>query len=472
MAAGPGSAIGWPPEASGGVSDTAQICLDYLIHEDISGELRPNLATSWEVDSNAQNPSVTFKLRQGVKFHDGSPFNAQVVKWAFDNAKKGVNVSTTRWWKSIDVVDDYTVRVNMTAWKNNLLRSFGALTCMINSQAAYEKNGLEWVKWNMVGTHAFKQVEFVKDVQTTTVRNEEYWDAGKPYLQGIQLLYVADELTRTALFKTGGGEVMGVSSRIASELQAEGYKILTGLGGAQMLIPDSMNPESPWANPKVREAAEYAIDKEAICKAFGYGFLKPAYQIAPSNTSAYIPSLEGTRKYDPAKAKKLLSEAGYPSGFKTKIITQSGGSQDVPTAYQSYLKAVGIEVDLDFPDAAKMSTISTGTWTNALVSGGLINYPNFNAVLSTWLSAPNSTFYKSMKKPEGYEAMFNASMNSTLADPALMQKCVQAFYDDCTVINVYYATTLWASQNYVYDTGHGTRGSSTQWNQQNAFISK
>ena len=81
---------------------------------------------------------------------------------------------------------------------------------------------------------------------------------------------------------------------------------------------------------------------------------------------------------------------------------------------------------MQIPDAAKIAQIQTGTWNNALVYAGLINYANFNAVLNNWL-APTPTFYKSLKKPDGYEALYKASMASPTADPALMQKIVQAF---------------------------------------------
>jgi len=98
-------------------------------------------------------------------------------------------------------------------------------------------------------------------------------------------------------------------------------------------VPDSANADSPWSNIKVRQAAEYAIDKIAIARALGYGFKTEAYQLPSPSNPAYNPNLTGKRLYDLAKAKALLAEAGYPNGFKTKIIAQTGGNLDIPGSY-------------------------------------------------------------------------------------------------------------------------------------------
>ena len=87
------------------------------------------------------------------------------------------------------------------------------------------------------------------------------------------------------------------------------------------LIPDTANPDSPWANQKVREAVEYAIDREGIAKALGYGYWQAPYQIPPRASSAYDSNFTLGRKYDLEKAKQLLAEAGYPDGFKMTIIS-------------------------------------------------------------------------------------------------------------------------------------------------------
>jgi peptide/nickel transport system substrate-binding protein len=461
------------PETAGASVVTMQVVMEYPLQEDLNGDIRPHLASSYELNSDPKNPSITLKLRKGVKFHDGSDFNAQAVKWNFEKVKESpLNASTTNFWKSFEIIDDYTIRVNLTQWQNRQLRSFGNPSTILCSPTAFEKNGLDWIRWHMVGTGAFMQAEFQKDVALKTAKNTGYWDTGKPYLDAFNLLYVADELTRVALLKSGGADILDLAgnARIAVDLQNAGYQILTRPSGTSMLIGDSINTESPWANIKVRQAAEHAIDKEAIVKTFGYGFQKAAYQAPSPDSKAYITAITG-RKYDVTKAKQLLTEAGFPNGFKSKIIASSTANKDIVVALQSYLSKIGIAVELEFVDAAKYQAYQTGTWNNALLYTTLIHYPNYNAVLAQWFGIPSSWF-KSMKRPDGWDGIVTASITSTVPEIPLMQKAVQALYDETTIIPLDYGTSLWASTTKVQDSGVGTRGSSTQWNSQNAWLSK
>jgi peptide/nickel transport system substrate-binding protein len=350
---------------------------------------------------------------------------------------------------------------------------FGANMVYQVSPTAYQQKGADWMKWNMVGTGPYKQWAYQKDVHLKAVRNEDYWDKSKPYLMEVDYLFVAEELTRNALFKTGGAEVLNTNrnGRVASEFKAMGYPVFTQPAGTSGLIPDSANADSPWANPKVRAAAEYAIDKEAIAKALGFGFWQPAYQFPSKESPAYIPTITG-RKYDPAKAKELLKEAGFPAGFKSKIIAESSANRDVVVAIQSAFKQVGIEVELDFPEPAKFVTYRQGTWNNALLYVQVGQAPNYNqAPLGHMLGVPPAQ-YKSKKNPEGWEKLYNATMQAPEMDPKLQQACVQLLYDDVTMIPVTYQYDMWAATRNVQDSGIGTRGGGIYWNPDNVWLSK
>jgi peptide/nickel transport system substrate-binding protein len=468
-ASGPGTPFGWPAELAGGAGISAQIGLDQLLHEDYKGNIIPNLATSYDVVNDPKNPSITFHLRKGVKFHDGTDFNAQAVKWNFEMAKTGVNPSTTSVWKSFDILDDYTIRINLTTWQNTVIRNFSGISAVLVSPTAYQKNGVDYMRWNMVGTGAFKQVEYVSDVRLVSKKFADYWDTGKPYLDGLTLLYVTDQMTRLALFKSGGGDVMGVTPKDANDLQKAGYTILNYPAAAFVLVPDSANANSPWANIKVRMAAEYSINKEAMSSAFGYGFNPPAYQLAPSTSPAIVPTITG-RKYDVAKAKQLLADAGYPNGFKTTIISQSTLDRDGATAIQAYFAAVGIQANIDFVEAARITSVLTGPYTGILYHQ-LRPFPNFNADLALEFGNP-TTFYKVTKKPDGWNDVLAATLTSPAPDPVLMQKASQMLYDDCTMIPTTYYASIYATQPYVMDTGRGAMGSATQFAPYNAWLNK
>ncbi len=469
-ASGPGTPFGWPPDLAGGAGISGQIGLDQLMHEDRLGNITPNLAESYDVVSDPKNASITFHIRKGVKFHDGTDFNAQAVKWNLDMIKTGINPSVTAVWKSWEVLDDYTIRVNFTTWQNTLVRNFTGISTVFASPTAYQKNGVDWMRWNMVGTGAFKQVEYSNDVRLVTTKFTDFWDKGKPYLDGLTLLYVTDQLTRLALFKSGGGDVMGVTPKDAADLKNAGYTVISYPAAAFVLVPDSLNANSPWANVKVRMAAEYAINKEAMSSALGYGFQPPAYQLAPLGNPAIVPNLT-PRKYDVAKAKQLLSEAGYPNGFKTTILTSSTLDRDGAVAIQAYFNAVGIQANIDFMEAARLNAVLTGPYTGILYHQ-LRPFPNFNADLALEFGSPVTTFYKVTKKPDNWQNTLNATLNSTAPDPKLLQAATQALYDDCTMIPVTYYSAIYATQPYVHDTGRGEMGSQTQFKPYEAWLDK
>ena len=139
----------------------------------------------------------------------------------------------------------------------------------------------------------------------------------------------------------------------------------------EVWAPDSAHADSPWSKLEVRQAAEYAVDRATIAEKFGYGYLQAPNQIPPRSTTAYDPNFAGGRTYDPAKAKELLAQAGYPNGFKTSLIVWQGGNRDIALAEQAYLAAVGIQADVQFADLGKWSSYigPQGTYHNALLEG-------------------------------------------------------------------------------------------------------
>jgi peptide/nickel transport system substrate-binding protein len=325
----------------------------------------------------------------------------------------------------------------------------------------------------MVGTGPFKQTDFQRDVSLTTARNENYYETGKPYLDGVKYLYVTDELTRVALFKSGGAEVLNTSGnpKTAKELEAAGYKIISQVGGASVLVPDSLNPNSPWSNLKVRQAAEYAMDREALAKAFGYGYWQAAYQIQSPLSLAFDSNLAG-RKFDVTKAKQLLTEAGFTDGFKTNLIVATGGNNDIPTMIQSYLSKVGIQAELQLVEPAKYQQYLSGSWENGILLNPLMQWANPNTTFNFFFGVPGSFFQKTLKKPDTWKDILTASLITPAPDAAATKKMEDAAYDDVMVIPLYYGASIWAVTDKVHDSGLATRGAPTWWEPQNAWLSK
>ncbi len=375
-ASGPGAPIGAPWLSNGGSTFGIQFAIEFLIKGKADATLSPGLATSWDVASDPTNPSVTLHLAKGVKFQDGSDFNAAAVKWNMDKSMSpgSTTIGSTTNWKSVEVVDDNTVRFNLKTFQNTAVNTFATSTGYIMSPTAYQKNGADWINYNMVGTGPFIQTDFQRDVHLNLKKNPNYREQGKPYLDGISYIFVPDALTSEALFKSGGADILqSPSDLITSKFRALGNTIIASkVMGATSLWPDSANPDSPFSNPKVRQAAEYAIDKESLAKTFGYGNWVTAYQSNAPVSPAYDPNLV-PRKYDVAKAKQLLSEAGYPNGFKTTLYLSAVAPalQDAAVAILAMWKAVGITADLQIPQAAAWSAMLTGgTWKGVLFGPG------------------------------------------------------------------------------------------------------
>jgi peptide/nickel transport system substrate-binding protein len=469
---GPGAPIGAPWLANGTSTYAMQFAEEFPLKEQIDGSLVPCLATSYDVVSTADNPSLTFHLQKGVKFSDGTDFNAQAFKWNLDKAMApgSATMGSTTTWKSIEVLDDYTIRINLKSYTNIAARTFADSAAFMVSPTAFQKNGADWMNYNMVGTGAFMQKDFQRDVSLTLTKNSNYWQQGKPYLNGIQLLFVSDSMTAEALFKSGGAEVIQCSDDAqANRLETAGYSMqrVFNYGGA--LVPDSANADSPWSNLKVRMAAEYALDKEALAKRFGYGTWSASYQYMSTTSPAYDPNLT-PRKYDVAKAKQLLTEAGFPNGFKTTIIVGATGvSSDVAQAIQAYFAAVGIQVSLQYPQTAAWSAYLTGTWHNALLFGASLGYANPNAAWNLSYSQ-GSAWYQSMKRPDGWKEAYAASMTSTKLDPALAKTCEGLLFNDVNTIPLYVSAKQWGVNPNVKDAGFGTRGIWAWWEPQNAWM--
>lgn len=470
----PTTPIGVPAECSGPSGLAPQISLQTLLKEQLDGSITPGLAASYDVVTDAANPSITFHLQKGVKFSDGTDFNATAAKWNLDKIKLStLYPSTTNNWKSIEIIDDSTVRVNLNTWQNGVIRVFGDQLSYQISPTAFEKKGIDWMRWNLVGTGPFIQTDFQRDVSLTANKNPNYWEAGKPYLDGFKYLWVTDESTRTTLFKSGGAEVLQTNGngRIANDLKAAGWNIVTQQNGPNVLVMDSANADSPWGNLKVRQAAEYAIDKEALSKTFGFGWWQAVYQFSNPNSKAFDPSL-APRKFDVAKAKQLLADAGYPTGFKTTLIASPLQlNKDVVLAIQAQLADVGIQAEAQFPGMAQWTDVSSNPWKNALLYTSIFDRGNQNDTFTYFLGVPATT-WKSAARPAGWKEALDASKASAAQDPVQLKKLENMIYNEMPCIPLISSTSLWAMTKNVQDTGEGTRGQSNWIEPQNAWLGK
>lgn len=360
-------------------------------------------------------------------------------------------------WASVDVVDDYTVRVNLSKWQNTMWSGFST---WIISKAAFDKNGLDWARQNPVGTGPYKFVSFLKDTSFKTVKNPDYWKKAAngdqlPYLDAVDISFIADSVTQESAMQADEADMLVVKhgSKVASDLAALGFEVKSAAIDTSVIIGDTANPESPWANQKVREAAEYAIDRESIAT-MGYGYWKPAIQIPGSATLAYNPNFTFARPYDVEKGKQLLAEAGYPNGFTTTIVACPFSlNPDIPVAIQSYLAKIGIDAAVEYPDPGKFtSDYMLGSWNNAIVYEPVAGFPNYMQIFSIMYN-PVTNWHSSWLKTPEYTAAFDAALATPKPDIQLMRAVTDLLVKEALMTPINEGGRGWAYQSYVMDAG-------------------
>jgi peptide/nickel transport system substrate-binding protein len=430
----PPHSFGFPPKIRAVDEMYASIALETLLVVDKTGKFHPNLATSWGLAKDGK--SWIIKLRKGVKFHDGTSFNADAVKFNMD-MWVGKPTGAFRKLTSVDVIDDYTVRLNSSQYDSVVPYELATETFMVSPKAIKE-NGPKWAETHPVGTGPFKFVSYDRPNKVTWTRFNEYWQKGRPYLDGVEYLFIKDRMTALSSLKAGEahGQFFALPQH-AKTMGKEGWDISFDNMVGIHIYGDSANPDSPWANKKVRKAIEYAIDKEAICSELGLDYKLPVYQIVKPDNAAFVKSL-APRKYDPKKAKQLLKEAGYPKGFNADLIHPTMAWKDGWQAVQSYLSAVGINLKLTPVARPKYMSIRFKKGNLPAGSGAqmVCLMPPSALYMARNLLSAKGPHVPEMKRPEGFDKLIIRASTEKDADKrvALTQQLVKLAYDEAMFI--------------------------------------
>jgi peptide/nickel transport system substrate-binding protein len=462
--------IGAPWEVRGIDSNLMRPAIESLIREDINGNYHPWLATEWKIDQTKN--TITLFLRKGVKFHDGTDLNAEAVKWCMDQA---IEAKVVKGFNSVDVIDEYTVRINVDQYQNNMLNLLaGSITSPV-SPTAFKNKGKELAMWNPVGTGPFKFVSYDRGNKLTFTKWDGYWEKGRPYLDGIEFLFIRDPMTQLAAMQARGAErvhVLAVTSgEQAAMLKTQGFKVLSMPTGTFSLIPDSNNPDSPLSKKKVRQAISYAINREAIVKARGFGFWSPANQIHPPGKPGFVKESEFGR-YDPKKAKQLLTEAGYPNGFQIKIMVMPAlVDRDAMVAVQRFLGEVGINVELEFPDGGKYTAYRWKGWQNGFLAQSVRILATTNITYNFYWHTITGQF-PSFKRPDGFVDKIDTSLKTLVPEKARMEELTKIMIDEVMVIPINYSHESRILQPNVHDTGYFEWEAGTVYTPEKIWLSK
>lgn len=308
-------------------------------------------------DASKDGLTYTIKLRSGIKFQDGTDFNAEAVKVNLDRASNPDNhLKRYNLFKSVattEVIDPTTVKITLKQPFSAFINTLASPAAAMISPTALKKYGKE-IGFHPVGTGPYEletwnQTDFVK-----VKKFAGYWQAGYPKLDSITWRPVVDNNTRAAMLQTG-------EANLAFPVPYEQAKLLEKNSKLDLVATPSIMQryisfnvtQKPFDNPKVREAINYAINRQALVKVAFVGYATPATGIVPPSiqyAQSYPPLA-----YNPAKARELLKEAGYPNGFSTTLWSSHNHStaQKVLQFTQQQLAQVGIKVTVTAMDAGQ-----------------------------------------------------------------------------------------------------------------------
>ncbi|MCL5025825.1 MAG: ABC transporter substrate-binding protein [Chloroflexi bacterium] len=334
--------------------------------------LGPGLAESWE---QPDAKTIVFKLRKGVTFHDGSAFNAEVARWNFDrmmNHPKSGAKTEAGIIESMQVVDDYTLRLNLKSPPAGFLGQIsdsGFIGRMwIGSKEAAEKMGDDYIARHPVGSGPMTFVEWKAGDSMTVKKWDKYWEKGEdgqplPYLDGIVYRLIIDPTVRTLEIRTGNIDVSdSVPLKDIPAVKADpNLEFVEYHWSAELHYIPFNTQKAPFDNVKLRQAAAYALDRDSLAKAIGMGAGYPHAHFWAPGVLGYDETLP-KYTYQPDKAKQLVKEAGFPDGVSAEgSFFTSGAIPRHAEAVKQMWEAVGIRLTLDVMErTAFVSKLQTG----------------------------------------------------------------------------------------------------------------
>jgi peptide/nickel transport system substrate-binding protein len=323
----------------------------YALHDAVvramPGErLGNSLAESWT--ESPDGLVYEFKLRQGLRFHNGDPCTADDVKFTFDRYK-GAGAGTLKAKvRQVEVVDPLTVRFHLQEPWPDFMTFYGTTATAagwVVPKKYLEQVGDDGFKKHPVGLGPFKFVSHTPGVELVLEAYEGYWRK-VPSVKRIVMKGVPEATTRLAMLKRGEADLASaLQGAVAEEVQRDPNLRLVDTRHPSIFwleFPDQWDPKSVWADIRVRQAVNHALDRDAINKAACLGYCPPAGVIIP-RLMDYALQVEPA-PYDPEKAKRLLAEAGYPNGLDAGELVPIPPFIDVSEAVVNYLNAVGIRV--------------------------------------------------------------------------------------------------------------------------------
>lgn len=431
--------------------------------------ISPALAESWTVSHRGH--VVTFKLRQGVLFHDGTEFTAKDVKFSVDRVKNPKTASQyapqVATVKSVDVVSKYVARFNLTAPTPPLFAD------ILQVAMVSEKNAATLNK-HPIGTGPFKFVEWIPGNHIKVARNPHYRVKGQPYLDAILMRPMADAQTRITNLQTG-------AILLDEQMDAKDVKQVQGFSNARVLATKPITQyemfqintkRAPFNDKRVRQAMSYAFDRRAYAQAFWYGLARPGDNPFVVEMLGYLPGLDFKYNFDLKKADALLKAAGFSNShpLKMQILNPLGYPtlHNMSVLLQNNLNSLGHQVTV--------RDMELSAWVNQISAKG-----DFDVTTDVYASYPEDptgmfnsdnlapTFNINRFNPPGYKHLVDQAATATNAASRvrLYQQLERLLLDEVPMIVVDHIPNLLGASKRL----HGlVLGPSAVWNYAGAYI--
>lgn len=426
-----------------------------LVNYGIDGKISPELAESYDVSSDAKE--FTFHLR-AAKFHDGSDVTAADVKASLehmlDPAGKAAFRNELSIISKIETPDQKTVKLTLSK-PSVALVDYLALPESVIVPAAWLAKNANNPAATPVGAGPFKFASWTRGREIVVEKFDDYYKQGKPDLDEVHYVFYSDENTRVNALKSGDVDIIDyVPAKDAADLEKGPETELLRNTGPFMGLQFNTKFE-PFSKPEVRQAIAYAVDRSVIINTAFNGLGSPIYGIAiPKGYMGYSDAKANYFKHDVAKAKELLTKAGYPDGFEVRLLASSQYSfhQNTAVAIQSELAKIGIKVTLDLPDWASRMAKATSADYDFTVLGSLGEITD-----ADWLSNyyyGGDKLVRTNNSPYFNDQQINELLDTGRAtvDKAEREKIYDKFVDRALELSplVYF---MWREQNYAIKKG-------------------
>jgi len=349
---------------------------DALLRPMPGNPMAPSLAESWTV--SADHRVYEFTLRQGLKFHNGDAFTAEDVKFSFMRYKSIIMHEKVR---EVEIVDAHRVRFHLHQPWPDFMTYYGTMATAagwIVPKQYIERVGDEGFRKHPIGLGPYKFVSYTPGIELVMEAVEDYWRK-VPHVKRLVFKTIPDPTTRMAMLKKGEVDVAyALDVPHAEEVKRDPKLKLAFSGGIGISALDFLDglwdPKSPWHDPRVRLAASYAIDRQAISEAETLGASIPTGNFVPREFEFALP-IE-SHPYDPVRAKQLLAEAGYPNGFDAGDLTPGPPFFARGEMVANYLAAVGIKTKLNMMERAAFQSARNAKQLRGLCTCGSGRYGN------------------------------------------------------------------------------------------------